>query len=131
VRHASAGTSVGYGATVQLERDTVLAIVACGYADGYHRAASGSGVSLRDVSAGGSGFVHGRRVPILGRVTMDLTMFDVTDLGEGGVKAGDFIELFGPNLPIDEAAAAAGTVAYELLTGLGRRYHRIYVGAGA
>ncbi len=128
VRRAAAGEFASYGASVQLERDTLIAIAGVGYADGLHRAASGAGVSTRgDGSPGGHGFVHGARVPILGRITMDTTLFDVTDLGEDAVNRGDMIELFGPNVAIDEAAATAGTIAYELLTSIGRRYHRSYV----
>jgi alanine racemase len=129
VRRAAAGETVSYGATRALSRDTLIAVASVGYADGYHRAGSGSGVPLRDARPRGAhGFVHGRPVPILGRITMDLTMFDVTDLGPSGVAPGDWIELFGPNMTIDEAAAAAGTTSYELLTGLGRRYYRHYAG---
>lgn len=129
IRHAKAGETVSYGATTVLERDSIIAVASIGYGDGYHRAASGSGVALRETDAPpGQGFVAGRKVPILGRVTMDATMFDVTDLGIGGVNRGDFIELFGPNIPLDEAARAAGTISYELLTSLGRRYNRRYVG---
>jgi alanine racemase len=128
VRHAQAGETVGYGASQTLARDTTIAIAAIGYADGYPRSSSAAGTPLRQTNRpGGSGFIQGRRVPILGRVTMDLTMFDVTDLGPDMVAKGDFIELFGPNLSIDEAAEAAGTISYELLTSLGRRYHRRYV----
>ena len=128
IRHAAAGETVSYGATVTLERDTIIAVASAGYADGLHRALSGSGVPLRAASAsGGRGFVHGRRVPILGRITMDLTMFDVTELGDGALAVGDTIELFGPNILLDEAAAAAGTISYELLTSMGRRFHRSYV----
>lgn len=132
VRQARAGDTVSYGATQRLDRDTVIAVCAIGYADGYPRAASATGVALRGTDLGaGHGFIKGHKVPILGRVTMDLTMFDVTDLGPDMVTKGDMIELFGPNLPIDEAAAAAGTISYELLTHLGRRYHRRYAeGAG-
>lgn len=132
IRHAKAGETVSYGATEILKRDTMIAVAAVGYADGFHRAASGSGVRLREMQGpAGHGFIQGQRVPILGRVTMDLTMFDVTDLGEGMVNRGDLIELFGPNISVDEAAEAAGTISYELLTGLGRRYHRRYVENGA
>lgn len=119
VRTALAGQTASYGATAAIERETAVAVVSTGYADGYLRAAS----------ARAHGFVHGARVPVLGRVTMDLTLFDVTDLGPGVVTAGDWIELFGPNIAIDEVAEAAGTISYELLTALGRRYHRHYVGA--
>ena len=128
VRRAQVGEAVSYGATRLLERDTLIAVAAVGYADGFPRAASGSGVPLRGVLPGGCGSIRGRRVPILGRITMDLTMFDVTDLGADAVSAGDFIQLFGADLPIDAAAKAAGTIAYELLTGLSRRYTRFHVG---
>ena len=129
VRHGRAGETASYGGHGRLDRDTAIAVVSTGYADGYHRASSFAGVPLRDaVAGGGHGFVHGRRVPVLGRVTMDLTLFDVTDLGPEAVAVGDWIELFGSNIPVDEAASAAGTISYEMLTSLGRRYHRRYVG---
>ena len=73
------------------------------------------------------GFIAGHRVPILGRITMDMTIFDITDLPEGAVRAGDYVELFGPNIALDDAAAAAGTIGYELLTSLGLRYNRRYI----
>ena len=75
---------------------------------------------------GASGVLHGRTVPLIGRVTMDLTHFDVTDLPAGSVRAGDFIEVFGKNMPIQDVALAGGTIDYELLTSLGRRYERRY-----
>lgn len=128
LREAKAGETVSYGATQKLSRDTRIAVVAAGYADGYHRASSGAGVPLRQtLPDGGAGFVHGCRVPVLGRITMDLTMFDVTDLGDE-IAHGDWIELFGSNILIDQAAAAAGTIAYELLTSLSDRYDRRYLG---
>jgi alanine racemase len=129
VRRARSGETASYGAHGRLARDSTIAIVSVGYADGYHRSSSFAGVPLRRaVEAGGHGFIHGRRVPVLGRVTMDLTLFDVTDLGPEGVAVGDWIELFGQNIPVDEAATAAGTISYEMLTALGRRYQRRYVG---
>lgn len=128
IRHVRAGETASYGATVTLDRDTVIAVAATGYADGYHRALSGSGVPLREaVAAGGTGFVAGHEVPVLGRVTMDLTLFDITDVPEDAVTDGDWIELFGANIPLEKAAKAAGTIGYELLTSLGRRYWRRYV----
>lgn len=129
IRHAKAGEPVSYGATHVLARDSRLAIVSTGYADGYHRALSGSGVPLRQaVHEGGFGFVAGRRVPVAGRITMDLTIFDVTDVPENEIQAGDYIELFGAHILLDEAARAAGTIGYELLTSLGNRYQRAYIG---
>jgi alanine racemase len=129
VRRARSGETASYGAHGRLARDSIIAVVSVGYADGYHRASSFAGVPLRNALAeGGHGFVHGRPVPVVGRVTMDLTLFDVTDLGPDGVAVGDWIELFGENIPVDEAAGAAGTISYELLTSLGHRYQRRYVG---
>lgn len=125
VREVKANETVGYGGSIKLDRDAIIAVAAAGYADGLHRSLSGSGVPLRSaMPVGGHGFIADRRVPIVGRVTMDLTLFDVTELGPGAVNHGDWIELFGPNIPIDEAAGAAGTIAYELLTSLGSRYLR-------
>ena len=126
LREAARGETVGYGAAVTLTRPTRIAVVSVGYADGYPRAASGAGVPMRFVTGGSRGFVRGRHVPVLGRVSMDLTAFDVTDAPD--VARGDWIEMFGSNVPIDEVARAAGTIGYELLTALGRRHARRYVG---
>ncbi len=132
IRVAGAGEGVGYGASQALGRDSRLAVVGAGYADGLMRSASGAGVPIRSQSQeGGFGWVAGRRVPIVGRVSMDLTVFDVTDLPAGAVNEGDFIELFGKNAPIEDFARAAGTIPYEVLTSLGRRYHREYVEGGS
>uniref|UniRef100_UPI00258865E9 alanine racemase n=1 Tax=uncultured Phyllobacterium sp. TaxID=253813 RepID=UPI00258865E9 len=92
---------------------------------------SGSGTPLRSVvPKGGEGFVAGRKVPVIGRVTMDLTSFDITDLPEDAVKPGDHVELFGGNVALDDAARAAGSIGFELLTSLGNRYHRRYLYSG-
>ncbi|MQX46632.1 alanine racemase [Sinorhizobium medicae] len=129
IRTVPSGESASYGASVRFGRDSRIATVAIGYADGYHRSVSGGGVTLRQAMPSGAfGFLHGRKVPHVGRVTMDLSLFDVTDLPESTVRAGDYIELFGRNIPIDDVARAGGTIGYELLTSLGRRYHRTYVG---
>ena len=124
VRTASAGEAAGYGGAARLRRDTRIATIGLGYADGYLRAASGAGVGLRELAPGAQAFLGGRCVPVLGRISMDLTLLDVTDLPEDAVKPGDRAEFFGPNIAIDEVAAAAGTIAYELLTGLGSRVFR-------
>ncbi|HVY19604.1 MAG TPA: alanine racemase [Bauldia sp.] len=113
VRDAQPGETVGYGATRRLDRPTKIAVLGVGYADGYHRIAKGGYVMIR-----------GQNAPLLGRVSMDLTAVDVTDIP--GVTRDDWAELFGPNLPVDEVAAWSGTVGYELLTGLGHRYERRY-----
>ena len=120
VREAEAGETVGYGAAEHLKRDSRIAILSAGYADGYHRMAGSS-----DARPGAHAFLRGRQVPIIGRVSMDLIAVDVT--GIPGVSRGEWVELFGPNMPIDAVAAAAGTIGYELLTSLSRRAERIYV----
>ena len=130
IRDAGAGGTVSYGATHRLERPSRLAIASVGYADGYLRSLSGSGIPLRaGGTAGGFGFIAGHRVPVIGRITMDLTIFDVTDLPESAVRSGDYIELFGPNMSVDEVARAAGTIGYEMLTSLGLRHERRYLEA--
>lgn len=128
IREAKAGESVAYGATHLLSRDSRLAVASVGYADGYLRNLSGSGIPLRETGLPGAyGVIGGKRVPVVGRVTMDLTIFDVTDLPENAVRSGDHVELFGPSMPLDDVARAAGTIGYEMLTGLGLRYERIYL----
>ena len=128
VRQAKAGETVSYGATHLLTRDSRIAICGAGYADGYPRAGSGAGVPLRStVPNGASAAINGIRIPVIGKITMDLTMFDVTDLPGEAIKAGDWVELLGPTVTLEEASEAAGTVSYEMLTSLGHRYSRHYI----
>ncbi|WP_117194192.1 alanine racemase [Rhizobium terrae] len=128
IRDAKKGETVSYGGTYQLARDSRLAIVSVGYADGYLRSLSGSGVPLRQtVKDGAFGFAAGRKVPVIGRITMDLTIFDVTDIPEKEIRTGDYVELFGENIALDDVARAAGTIGYELLTSLGLRHERRYI----
>ncbi|OCP00697.1 MULTISPECIES: alanine racemase [unclassified Ensifer] len=130
VRNVAAGGTASYGASARFDRDSRIATVAVGYADGYHRSVSGGGVTLRQARPSGAfGFLHGQKVPHVGRVTMDLSLFDVTDLPEGAVRPGDYIELFGRHVAVDDVARAGGTIGYEMLTSLGHRYVRHYVGA--
>ncbi|MFK0163764.1 alanine racemase [Rhizobium sp. NPDC090279] len=127
-RSVKAGETVGYGRALQLTRDSRLAVVSAGYADGYMRSQSSGGVPLRQTGiAGGHGFIAGHKVPVAGRITMDLTIFDITDLPENLVRAGDYVELFGNNISVDEAARAAGTIGYEMLTSMGLRHERRYI----
>jgi alanine racemase len=128
VRTVRAGESVSYGRALRLTRDSRLAVVSAGYADGYMRSQSSGGVPLRQaVPQGGQGFFEGCKVPVAGRITMDLTIFDVTDLPENLIRAGDYIELFGKNILVDDAARSAGTIGYEMLTSMGLRHERKYV----
>ena len=118
VRSVRPGESIGYGATCIVDSPLRAAVVALGYADGVLRAGSPRGY----------GWANGAACAFLGRISMDLIALDVT-----GCEAtpGDRVELFGVNILLDHAAAAAGTIAYELLTRVGPRVHRRYLGAGA
>ena len=111
----AAGESVGYGASFHAARPSLIATVALGYADGVLRSASNAATVL----------IRGKRTRLVGRVSMDLIGLDVT--GIDGVAVGDEAELFGPGLALDEAAAAWGTISYELLTGLSHRVPRVYM----
>jgi alanine racemase len=121
VREAKPGDKVGYGATETLGRPGRIGVVGAGYADGYHRRAGSS-----DGRPGARAYLRGRYAPLVGRVSMDLIAIDVTDIP--GAERGDWAELFGPNVSVDEVARHAETIGYELLTGLGRRYARTYIG---
>jgi alanine racemase len=123
VREVEPGDTVGYGAIWTARRPTRLAIVAVGYADGLPRAASAS-----DGKPGAEAVVAGRPCPIAGRVSMDLIAIDVTDLPQGKLRRGDTVALLDNTIGIDDLASHAGTIAYEVLTNLGRRYHRVYKG---
>jgi len=121
VRDVDTPLTVGYGATHRVACKGRLATVAVGYADGW----------LRSLGNRGHGVIGGERVPVVGRISMDLTTFDVSRAPADAVRPGGVIELIGPGHDVDAAAAEAGTIGYEILTSLGRRYTRRYVGVGA
>lgn len=114
LRDIAPGAPVGYNASWRAERATRVATVACGYADGYLRSLSNQGVAAFD----------GQRLPLIGRVSMDLLTFDAT--GVTRLREGDSLELIGPGVPPDELARRAGSNAYEILTSLSRRAERSY-----
>jgi alanine racemase len=116
VRQIDRGESVGYGAAHVMEAPGRAAIVAVGYADGW----------LRSLSHRGCGTLAGTRVPLLGRVSMDLVTFDVSAVSPALARPGAMIELLGADYGVDAAAADAGTIGYEILTAFGSRYHRVY-----
>lgn len=123
VRRIDKGETVGYGAAFTATRASRIAILAVGYADGFLRsAAAAKGKAAAEV------IIAGKRCPVAGRVSMDVLAVDVTDLPEGAVRRGDFATLIGKSVSVDDLAAAMGTIGYEVLTHLGRRYYRIYTG---
>jgi len=125
VTEARTGESVGYGAAYSLSRNSRLAILGYGYADGVLRS-----LSSTNMRPGGKVMIRGRLCPIIGRISMDLTIVDITDLGDDLPAPGEGAEVLGPNVPLDEQADAGGTIGYELLTSLKGRYNRNYVGDG-
>lgn len=120
VRELPEGHGISYGRTEKLKRNSRIATLACGYADGYPRQVSGKGASV---------LIHGRRCPVLGRVTMDQIMVDVTDVAEE-VGVGDEVVLLGKQqdgeIPVNELAAQAGTIPWHIFTGITARVERNY-----
>jgi len=121
VRDVTPGETVGYGATRTLKQPTRIAVVAVGYADGIFRA-----LSTKDEQPGLSVYIEGEAVPILGRVSMDLITVDVTSVPYA--QRGGWVELIGPNVSAQAMAHHAGTIDYEILTNLGTRALRRYIG---
>jgi alanine racemase len=120
IREIAAGQSVGYGATYKADDRRRIATIPVGYADGYPRALG----NRAEVS------VAGVKVPVVGRVSMDLITIDVTDVPEKDVHVGALVDLIGGGIDIDTLAAQADTIAYDVLTSLAGRFHRIYRGGG-
>lgn len=118
IRNINPGDTVGYNATWMADRQTQIATIAIGYADGFLRSASNSGhIAVGTLTA-----------PIIGRVSMDLITVDITDLPKDTVRHGDMVEIIGPNRTVDKVAHDAGTIGYEVLTNLGARLNRTYRG---
>ena len=124
VREARTGETVGYGAHYSLSRDSRLAILGHGYADGFLRS-----LSTGNSRQGAKVFIRGKLCPIIGRISMDLSIADITELGPDLPVPGEAAEVLGPNVSVDEQADAGGTISYELLTSLRlARANRVYVG---
>ncbi|MCQ2914685.1 MAG: alanine racemase [Alphaproteobacteria bacterium] len=116
IQTAKPGQTIGYGATKTFTKETKVATLGIGYGDGYPR------------TLGNKGFVSiaGKLCLILGKISMDLTTVDVSEIDDKDLQSSPTAEIFGPNLPIDDVAKWAGTISYELLTNLSNRYYRIY-----
>ena len=118
LRHASSGEAVGYGGTHILTRDSLIATIGVGYGDGYPRCLGGIAVAQID----------GHTAPIIGRISMDSMALDVTDIPETTIRSTTTARLLGPHYDTSVMARDAGTISYEILTGLGQRPARRYVG---
>ena len=116
IRKIDSGESVGYGAAHVMDGPGLLATASIGYADGWPRS----------LSHRGCGWLAGKRMPLVGRISMDLATFDVSAAPPAELYPGNMIELIGEHYGVDDAAADAGTIGYEILTALGARYHRVY-----
>ncbi len=115
VKKVAAGDAVGYNRKGIVTKDSLIATVRIGYADGYRRELSnGKGYML----------VHGQKAPVIGNVSMDMTMLDVT--GISNVATGDKVEVFGKNISVQEIATQCGTIPYEIMTGISQRVKRVY-----
>src|SRR5215475_14517660 len=126
IRNIERGETVGYGGTWTARRPTRLAVVAAGYADGYFRAGSAN-----DGTRGAEDVVAGKRCPVAGRISMDLMAVDITDVPGNAARRGHMVTLIGEGVTVDELAHHFGTIGYEVLTSLGRRYARVYKGGNA
>jgi len=115
-RTVPAGAKVGYGGAHIADSETRLTTIAAGYADGLPRSLSGRGAV----------YYRGTRLPIVGRVSMDSTTVDITALPQGTLRLGSLVEVLGPHQTLEDVARDAATIAYEILTSLGDRYHRQY-----
>ncbi len=118
VRQIDAPQTLGYGATHRMAANSRVATVALGYADGF----------LRSLSNRASAWIDDKEVPVVGRVSMDMITLDVTGIAAGDAQAGGWVEILGPHQGVDALGEAGGTMGYEILTSLGARYHRIYLG---
>ncbi|RXF74786.1 alanine racemase [Hansschlegelia zhihuaiae] len=123
VRDAAEGEAVGYGGAQRLKRPSRIAVLSLGYADGVMRAGGSE-----DVSPGAVGFLGETPCPYVGRISMDLIAIDVTDAPDGAARRGAWVEILGDHVSVDQLARACNTIGYEVLTALGRRYERHYVG---
>ena len=120
VKHVRSEETVGYGRAGQLERDSVIAVIPIGYADGLDRKLGNWKGRL---------FIHGHPAPIIGNICMDLCMADVTDIIKKeniNVAEGDEVIVFGDNYPLTQLAAELETIPYEILTSISRRVKRVY-----
>ena len=122
VREVPAGATAGYNGRWTAKRPSRLATLGIGYADGLPIARSGGSPTVA---------IGGLPCPLVGRISMDLSIADVTDLPEGFAPPGGLVRLLGDAVTVDDLARACGTIGYEILVNLGRRHRRVYVGTGA
>ncbi len=116
IHKIKAGDTVGYNRKGKVHRDSAIATIRIGYADGLNRKLGNSN---------GCVFIKGRKAPLLGNICMDMAMVDITDIPN--VYEGDSAEVFGPHISVSEVSRSIGTISYEVLTGIGQRIKRVYI----
>lgn len=122
-RDVPKGTKIGYGGEYTAKRDSRMATLSIGYADGYPR-----GAKTTDTKTGADCLIAGRRCPIIGRMSMDLAIVDITDCPPERVTRGTLATIIGDEITLDEVGDKSGTIGYELLVHLGRRFRRTLIG---
>lgn len=116
INHIKKGETIGYGASFTAQNNMITATLPIGYADGYFRCLSNNSYC----------YFNGYKLPVIGRVSMDLITIDISNIA-AKVNIGDYIEIIGNNVTIDDLAQQASTISYEILTNLGSRFKRIYI----
>ena len=116
IKTVKAGCSIGYGRSQFVKKDTLIGIIPIGYADGFKRSLS---------NGKGNVWVNKNLVPVIGRISMDMTMIDLSNLTD--VNIGDEVEIFGKNRPIEDLAKELNTIPYEILTSISNRVVRTYI----
>ncbi len=114
IKHIKKGNTIGYGRKGMANKDTTIAVIPIGYADGFTRRLSGKGKV----------WLNGKYAPIIGNICMDMSMIDITNIQ---ASVGDEVEIFGEHISVDELASITGTIAYEILTSVSDRVKRIYI----
>ena len=115
IKKASKNTSIGYGQTLKLKKDSIIATISIGYSNGFSRLLSNKG----------SVYIRNKRLNILGRVSMDLTVIDISKFKYGDIKTGDVVEIFGPNRSLEKFAKENNTIPYEILCSMGKNIPKI------
>ena len=116
IRKVNKTATIGYNRNGKLERDSIIATVRIGYADGLNRLLG---------NKKGVMFLHGKLAPIVGNVCMDMTMIDITEIPDA--KENDVVEIFGGNISVQQVAKNTNTIAYETLSTINQRVRRIYI----
>jgi len=115
IRNVTKGNTIGYNRKGIIERDSKIATIRIGYADGFSRKLG---------NGNGSVFINGQLAKTIGNICMDMAMIDVTEINN--IKEGDEVEIFGTHIPIQQVAAWCKTISYEIMTSVSQRVKRIY-----